>query len=95
VEYTLTPEDIAELERVLPELDWMKPADWQAVASFADWRTWMVDFVLDEPFEHDTHLLRRMLKLRANRVKVRQDCRSYFGEENVPNINDPDEPAWA
>jgi hypothetical protein len=88
--------ELAELARVFPELDWMKPKDWQAVAAFADWNSWVEEFAYREGYAHDSDTaLRRMLKLRENRVKVREDCRSYFGEENVPNINDPDEPTWA
>lgn len=80
----LTDTEVQLLGRTFSELDWMKPADWQAVAAFNDWRAW-----IDEGEE-----LRRLLKRRKNRIEVRRDCRAYFGDANVPNINDPEQAMW-
>lgn len=92
----MTEEEFQEVEKTFPELDWMGRDDWKAVAQFSDWETWVNEWAWREGFEYDDdRVFYRMLKLRENRVQVRKDCRSYFGKENVPNINDPDEPTWA
>lgn len=94
---TLTDAEIDIIVATFPELSWMTPDDWQSVASFADWDTWIgetwatSDYALGE--EHLA--LRDALKQREIRVSLREDCRDYFGEDNVPNVNDPDDPTWA
>ena len=91
----LTEEELAELSRVFPEMDWMDPEDWQKVAAFAGWRSWVDDFHWQEDFDHDeTRTFSRMLKLRENRIQVRKDCRSYYGVASVPNINDTEQETW-
>lgn len=95
---SLAAEDLEELKEKFPELDWMKDKDWQQVATFADWDTWF-----DEESERcrsvddDSCRIRArvILKLKKNRAQIRKDCRVYYGEENVPNINDPEDPTWA
>lgn len=82
----MTEEDINELIRSFPELDWMKRSDWVSVGEFADWGSWVADYSWQNP---GTLPMRRLLKLRRNRRKVRQDCQLYFGEVNVPDTEDP------
>lgn len=91
----LTPAEIDQLTRTFPELDWIKPEDWQTVAGFADFRNWIDEYAHRENYPDDGLELYRMLKLRRNRVHVRQSCRDYWGEANVDNINDPAEDTWA
>jgi hypothetical protein len=97
LEDPLSTQEVDELKKVFPELSWMGSDDWNTVAGFADWSTWIRDFVWAErPTPPEPKLaLRRMLGLRKNRVKIRKDCRSYYGKENVDNINDPEDPTWA
>ena len=97
---TLTLAEVAALADAFPELSWMKPEDWQRVASFADWRTWLDDVALnEEPRPSDwpdyDGILERLLQKRKWRIEVRKDCRAYFGIANVGNINDPGDATWA
>jgi hypothetical protein len=97
---TLVKKEVAALTERFPELSWMKPTDWQSVASFADWRSWLDESALNEDNQTENWpdyegILSRLLKHRSNRVEIRKDCRSYFGADNVPNINDPEDPTWA
>jgi hypothetical protein len=93
----LTEQDLAELRRVFPELSWVTDADWQQVATHFDWDTWLdataSRLTIGEP--DYAFRVQITLKLRANRRALRQDCRGFFGEANVPNINDPEDPTWA
>ncbi len=93
----LTEKDVGELRFRFPELSWIKLDDWQNVATFADWDTWF-DEEADRCTWGEPDLSCRVqiiTKLRKNRIQIRQDCRSYFGEQNVDNINDPDDPTRA
>ena len=93
----LTEKDVGELQFRFPELSWMTPDDWQNVATFVDWSPWL-DAEADRCTWGEPDLSMRVqivTKLRKNRIKIRSDCRSYFGELNVDNINDPDDPTWA
>tara|TARA_Y100000310_G_scaffold342424_1_gene445636 strand:- start:2322 stop:2609 length:288 start_codon:yes stop_codon:yes gene_type:complete len=93
----LTEADVGELQFRFPELDWMSPEDWQKVNGLVDWNAWF-DAEADRCTWGDPDLSKRVqivTKLRKNRIKIRNDCRLYFGRENVDNINDPDDPTWA
>jgi len=90
----LTEAELQELKRVFPELDWLSSEGWQDVASFAGWRSWITEEGIRSDIEEGRELY-CMLKLRKNRLFVRKDCRRFWGEKNVPNINDPDEETWA
>lgn len=81
----LSAAEVKALTECFPELSWMKPEDWQKVAEYAGWRAW-----LDEQEQSCEELLRD----RKQRIAVRWTCRCYFGEENVPNINDPTDETW-
>jgi hypothetical protein len=90
----LTDLEVAALTECFPELSWMKPEDWQRVAAFADWQSWLDDWEWRSTEKYEGLLLRCLLGMRSERVAVRRDCRAYFGEVNVPNINDPGDPTW-
>ena len=91
----LIGEEVAVLAGAFPELSWMRPEDWQSVASYADWPTWLDDWEWRSADGYEGLLLSCLVGLRELRVAIRTDCRAYFGEENVPNINDPEDPTWA
>lgn len=87
----LTASEVSALIAAFPELDWIKPADWQSIAACYDWRSWIDDW---KPI--GTSLaISCILGLREQRIAIRKDCRDYFGADNVPNVNDPDDPTWA
>jgi hypothetical protein len=94
-EKPLTVEEVAALTGRFPELSWMKPEDWQNVASFAGWRAWLDDWEWRNDKGYEGLLISCLLELREERVSIRRDCRSYFDADNVPNINDPEDPTWA
>ena len=99
-EDVLSAGELKALAEAFPELSWMKPADWQSVAAFADWRTWLDEMALNEEPRTENWpdyvgILQRLLKERKHRVALREDCRSYFGADSVPNVNDPQDATWA
>lgn len=93
----LTGADLQELRNRFPELDWLANEGWQDVASFADWDRWLDEeaarCTIGEP--DYSRRVQIVVKLKRNRTKIRQDCRDFYGERNVPNINDPEDPEWA
>lgn len=96
----LTQEEVRNLTSAFPELSWMKAKDWQSVAAFTDLRTRIDEAAIQETPRPEAWpdyagVLPRLLQIRAWRVEIRKDCRSYFGEANVDNINDPTDPTWA
>lgn len=93
-ESPLTLEEVAILAATFPELSWMKPDDWQSVAACCDWDAWIGERWAESRYKlGEEHLaLRDALTERRTRIEVRSDCQSYFGAENAPNINDPDDP---
>lgn len=88
----LTPAEVQKLTLAFPELDWMQAQDWQTVATYSDWRGWLDEYAIENDVVNPLECL---LELPESRRQVRLDCREYFGEANVPNINDPDEDTWA
>jgi hypothetical protein len=96
----LTTEEIGALTACFPELSWMKEKDWQEVAAFAVWRSSFDEMALNEEPRPENWpdyagILQRLLKTRRLRRALRADCRAYFGQENVPNVNDPQDSTWA
>ena len=96
----LTKSELAALTKAFPELSWMKVADWQQVATLANWRGWLDESAIDETPRPENWpdyngVLVRLLESRTWRVMVRSDCRAYFGADNVENINDPEDATWA
>ena len=89
----LAETELAIFVATFPELSWV---DWQAVASFVDWRAWIDETAFNRSLLGREDLaLRQLLGTRKNRIEVRKDCRSYYGAEQVQNINDPSDPKWA
>ena len=91
----LTAAEFVVLKEIFPELSWMGEDAWNSVADYADLRSWLNELAWADNWEPDGCDLQRALKLRENRVHVRETCRDYFGPENVPNINDPGDETWA
>lgn len=85
--------EVQLLQETFPDLCWMEPSDWQAVAAFADWDRWFDE--ADGWKGEREATLRRLLSDRAIRIELRTDCRKYFGELNVTNILDPTDETWA
>ena len=86
--------EILALREAFPELDWMHDADWRLVGAFRDWPKWFDEYALEEQLERG-EALRKLLESREKRIRVRRHCREYFGMQNVPNVNDPEDETWA
>ena len=91
-EKPLTEAELVALAATFPELSWIKPADWQSVATFADWRRWIDE--ADE-WRESPDALAKLLTKRRWRIEIRTDCPAYYGQANVENINDPTDKRWA
>jgi hypothetical protein len=91
---SLTEKEIVVLKKTFPELSWMENVDWQRVGAYSGWRDLFDDWLFGTLWPGEPEVLSG-LKSKEARRGIRNDCRDYFGEENVPNINDPDDPTWA